>query len=242
MFEKRFTVFLAERPVLEKRLAFLAAEDVLWSCTSRGERHVVLLSAAREAACGLVYDGLAADFGGLLVREGDTDFVFSLLDTLRGEKLTLVTAESCTGGLVSKLLSDAPGSSDVLWGAFVTYSNDAKMKILGVSGEILRTCGAVSEETVRAMTAGALAASGAGAAVAVSGVAGPGGGSAEKPVGTVWIGARLAAGEHAERLFHFSGPRERVRVLAAWTALFLLEGLVRSRDGSIDITLPVGYI
>jgi PncC family amidohydrolase len=161
---------------------------------------------------------------------------------LRKKKITLVTAESCTGGLIAKLLTDVPGSSDVLWGAFVTYSNDAKTRILGVSGETLSTCGAVSGETVRAMTEGALAASGAGAAVAVSGVAGPGGGSAEKPVGTVWIGARLSSAEHTEKLFHFSGPRERVRTLAAWTALFLLERFVSQRDGSIDITLPVDYI
>jgi PncC family amidohydrolase len=165
-----------------------------------------------------------------------------LLDRLRGEKIALVTAESCTGGLIAKLLTDAPGSSDVVWGAFVTYSNDAKMRLLGVSAKILRQYGAVSQETARAMTEGAIAVSGAQAAVAVSGVAGPGGGSAEKPVGSVWIGARLSSGQHAEKLFRFPPPRERIRVLSAWTALFLLEGFVFQRDEALDIKLPLDYI
>jgi nicotinamide-nucleotide amidase len=204
-----------------------------------------LLSSAREEACLAAYEGLRRDFGPLLVRGGD--FVPALLDRLRKEKLTLVTAESCTGGLVAKLLTDAPGSSDVVWGAFVTYSNDAKTRLLGVSADTLDRCGAVSRETVAAMTAGALAVSGAGAAVAVSGIAGPGGGSAEKPVGSVWIGAGLESGKHAEKLFRFPPPRQRIRDLAAWTALFLLEDLVlqkeeTQRGETLDIQLPLDYI
>lgn len=219
-----------------------AGEDVLWARTSGEYRHVVRLSAGREAVCRAVYEGLLRDFGPFLIRGADDDVVPALLERLREEKLTLVTAESCTGGLIAKLLTDVPGSSDVVWGAFVTYSNDAKTRLLGVSADILRSYGAVSRETVHAMAAGALDASGAQAAVAVSGVAGPGGGSGEKPVGSVWIGARLSTGKHAEKFFRFPPPRERVRELSAWAALFLLEGLVSPGDETLDILLPLEYI
>jgi PncC family amidohydrolase len=242
VFEKRFSVFLVSRFVLEKRLAFYAGEDVLWTRTSGGYRHEVRLCAGLEEACARVYGGLLRDFGPFLLRGADDEFVPGLRDRLRKEKLALVTAESCTGGLVAKLLTDVPGSSDVVWGAFVTYSNNAKTRLLGVGADTLLRYGAVSRETVRAMAAGALAASEAQAAVAVSGVAGPGGGSAEKPGGSGWIGARLSSGEHMERLFRFPPPRERVRELSAWAALFLLEGLVSRRDETLDIVLPLDYI
>jgi nicotinamide-nucleotide amidase len=161
---------------------------------------------------------------------------------MRGRGLTLVTAESCTGGLVAKLLTDVAGCSDVLWGAFVTYSNDAKMKCLGVPEGTLRRYGAVSAQTVRAMARGALAVSGASAAIAVSGVAGPGGGGKRTPVGLVWIGLRLATGECAERSYAFPPPRQRVRVLAAGTALYLMESLVSRGPEALDIPPPREYI
>jgi nicotinamide-nucleotide amidase len=240
--ELRFTVFLVPPAVLEKRLARFAAADVLWRYTSRDERHVVVLSAAEETACRFVYAEIAREFGSRLVREGDWDYLPAFLAGLRAKSLSLVTAESCTGGLMAKLLTDTAGSSDVFWGAFVTYSNEAKTRVLGVGEDILRLYGAVSAETVRAMTKGALAVSGASAAIAVSGVAGPGGGSAEKPVGTVWIGARLSGGEHKEGSFLFSPPRARIRLLGAYAGLFMLEGLVSGEDKSIDIKLPFEYI
>lgn len=242
MFEKNFSVYLVSCSVLEKRLAFYAGEAVLWDRTSRDARHVVRLSAGQEEACRGVYEGLLRDFGPFLVRAGDDDFVSVLLERLRKERLVLVTAESCTGGLIAKLLTDVPGSSDVVWGAFVTYTNDAKTRLLGVPEDTLNRYGAVSRETVQAMAAGALESSGARAAVAVSGVAGPGGGSAEKPVGGVWVGARLSCGKHAERFFRFPPPRRRVRELSAWAALFLLECLVSQGDETLDIQIPVDYI
>jgi PncC family amidohydrolase len=161
---------------------------------------------------------------------------------MRKKGLSLVTAESCTGGLIAKLLTDVAGSSDVLWGAFVTYSNEAKMKCLGVPEGTLRRYGAVSAQTVRAMTRGALAASGASAAIAVSGIAGPGGGGQGKPVGFVWIGIRLATGERAERSYTFPPPRQRVRVLAAGTALYLMESLVSRGPEALDIPPPLEYM
>jgi nicotinamide-nucleotide amidase len=113
----------------------------------------------------------------------------ALIGRCRANHLMLATAESCTGGLIAGLISAVPGSSDVLDGGFVTYSNDAKTRMIGVPRELIARHGAVSEEVARAMAEGALAHSKADVAVAVTGVAGPGGGSAAKPVGLVHCAA-----------------------------------------------------
>ena len=123
----------------------------------------------------------------------------------------LATAESCTGGWIAKALTDVAGSSSWFTGGIVTYSNQAKEMLLGVRPETLARHGAVSRETVIEMVAGALARFGATVAVAVTGIAGPGGGTPEKPVGTVWIGwIRRGSDARAER-FQFDGDREAVR-------------------------------
>jgi nicotinamide-nucleotide amidase len=111
-----------------------------------------------------------------------------------GAKYRIVTAESCTGGWIAKAFTDAAGSSRWFEGGYVTYSNAAKARDLGVSGRTLAEHGAVSEPTVREMAAGALRATGADVSIAVSGIAGPDGGSVEKPVGTVWfcVGRRIS--------------------------------------------------
>ncbi|WP_018954466.1 CinA family protein [Thioalkalivibrio sulfidiphilus] len=133
--------------------------------------------------------------------------------------LRLVTAESCTGGWIAKLLTDIPGSSAWFERGLVTYSNSAKMELLDVPQAVLDVHGAVSEATVRSMAEGALARSGADVSVAVSGVAGPGGGSPEKPVGTVWL-AWAGAGSGAEaRRYQFDGDRDAVRRQAVAAAL-----------------------
>ncbi|SOB76254.1 nicotinamide-nucleotide amidase [Marinobacter sp. LV10R510-11A] len=135
---------------------------------------------------------------------------------------TLATAESCTGGWVAKVLTDKAGSSAYVVGGLVTYSNDAKQALLGVTDASLANHGAVSEPVVREMVAGALATTGANLAVAVSGVAGPGGGSELKPVGTVWFawGSSVAATEAVVQ--YFSGDRDQVRRQAV---LFALQGV-----------------
>jgi nicotinamide-nucleotide amidase len=112
-----------------------------------------------------------------------------LIDLCRSRRLMLATAESCTGGLIAALITAVPGSSDVLDCGFVTYSNDAKARMIGVPPELIAEHGAVSEEVARAMAEGALAHSAADIAVAVTGVAGPGGGTAAKPVGLVHCAA-----------------------------------------------------
>lgn len=131
-----------------------------------------------------------------------------LIDVLRERKQTIATAESCTGGGIAAKITAIAGSSDVFEAGYVTYSNRIKTQQLGVAEETLQAHGAVSEAVVREMVRGALSASQADIAVAVSGIAGPGGGSEEKPVGTVWIGWGYAGAIHAA---HYCFPYERTR-------------------------------
>ncbi|MFG1267490.1 CinA family protein [Xanthobacter sp. DSM 14520] len=147
----------------------------------------------------------------------------TVLETFRARGLTLATAESCTGGLVAGALTEVPGSSDVVDRGFVTYSNAAKTAMLGVPEAMLAAHGAVSEETARAMAKGALQAAGVDAAVAITGIAGPGGGSAEKPVGLVHFACARKDGtvEHRERRFGEVG-RGEIRQLSVLEALDLL--------------------
>lgn len=150
-----------------------------------------------------------------------------LLDALRTEKLMLATAESCTGGLISAYLTEVPGSSDVLERGFVTYSNNAKIQMLGVAPVLIEQHGAVSEEVACAMAEGAVAHSGADVAVSVTGVAGPGGGSIEKPVGLVHFAvARRGSGtKPSHRSFGDIG-RDQVRQESVVEAFCLVRSVV----------------
>jgi len=142
-----------------------------------------------------------------------------LLAQLQRQELTLATAESCTGGLIAAALTAIPGSSATLLGGFVTYSNAMKTQMLGVSEDILQGVGAVSEACARSMAAGALQLSGSDIAVACTGIAGPDGGSADKPVGLVFIAAaRRGMGSEAKR-FVFPGDRAAVRAATVAAAL-----------------------
>ena len=150
----------------------------------------------------------------------------SLLDLCRMRKLTIATAESCTGGLVAGALTEIPGSSDVIDRGFVTYSNAAKQAMLGVPASVLETRGAVSKETVEAMAAGALERSGADLSAAVTGIAGPGGGTAQKPVGLVHFAAARREGRllHRERRYGDLG-RAEIRRRSVLDALAMLAEL-----------------
>ncbi len=152
-------------------------------------------------------------------------------ERLRNIAEQLTTAESCTGGWVAKLLTDVPGSSAWFERGFVTYTNRSKLEMLGVAGDLLADHGAVSEATVRAMAQGALRHSGAGLALSVSGVAGPGGGSRDKPVGLVWF-SWARKDEHDEITISsehriFNGNRDDVRRQAVARAL---EGVLEVTD------------
>lgn len=125
--------------------------------------------------------------------------------------LMMVTAESCTGGWIAKTLTDLPGSSAWFECGVVAYSYEAKEALLGVNPQTLERSGAVSQETAMEMVSGALARFGASVAVAVTGIAGPSGGTPEKPVGTVWVAWKRRGGYAHAQLFNFSGDREAVR-------------------------------
>lgn len=149
---------------------------------------------------------------------------------LRDRGLTVALAESCTGGMLGAMLTSVPGSSEYLLFGAVVYSNSAKTSVLGVTEETLRAYGAVSEETALEMVRGVLRTSAADLGVAVTGVAGPGGGSDEKPVGTVWIAVGNRTGKLVAKHFLFRGNRERIRVMSAYVALRMMKELALGRD------------
>lgn len=148
-------------------------------------------------------------------------------EQLQRQGRMVVTAESCTGGWVAKALTDKPGSSAYVLGGLVTYSNSAKQALLGVTDASLDNYGAVSEQVVREMVVGALARTGADLAVSVSGVAGPGGGSKDKPVGTVWFAWGEVDSIQAT-LKQFEGDRDQVRRQAVLYALQSVKGFLNN--------------
>lgn len=172
-----------------------------------------------EAMMQPVYEEILRRVGEACYGEGvnrtPADAVLELLKN-RGETVTF--AESCTGGLLCGAFVDCAGASDCLKESFVTYANEAKEQMLGVKSETLARCGAVSSECAREMALGAARAAGADWAVSVTGIAGPGGGTAEKPVGTVWIGVAHGGAAQA-REYHFRGQRQWIRKLSVVNAL-----------------------
>lgn len=160
--------------------------------------------------------------------EGEDDLAALVLDRARTHRVRLGTAESCTGGLVGGRLTAIPGSSDVFMGGVICYSNDLKTALLGVEPALIAADGAVSESVASAMALGAIRALGIDLSVAVTGIAGPGGGTEAKPVGTVWLA--VADGEAVvARRIQIPGDRHNVRVRAAQAALALLDRRLRDR-------------
>jgi nicotinamide-nucleotide amidase len=160
-----------------------------------------------------------------MMSPGVLDAAAALLDACRARGWKLATAESCTGGLIAATLTAIAGASDVVDRGFVTYSNDAKLELLGVPDITVTKHGAISEPVARAMAEGALTRSRANLAISVTGIAGPGGGTVDKPVGLVWFGlAQLGAPVHSERVI-FPGDRTAIREATVAHAL----GLLRAR-------------
>ncbi len=150
----------------------------------------------------------------------------ALGEQFKSRRLSLVTAESCTGGWIAKAVTDVAGSSEWFDCGMAAYSYEAKQAMLGVRPETLMAHGAVSRETVIEMVSGALIHSGASIAVAVTGIAGPGGGTDDKPVGTVWLAWKRRGGYPKAEIFHFSGDRQVVRRQTVAAALDGLNRLV----------------
>ncbi len=146
----------------------------------------------------------------------------AVLDACRAKRLQRATAESCTGGMVTAALTDIAGSSDVVERGFVSYSNAAKSELLGVPAALIAAHGAVSAAVAEAMAAGALARAPVDLAIAVTGIAGPGGGTATKPVGLVWFASGRRGGAIVSESHVFPGDRAAVRLAATRRALELL--------------------
>jgi nicotinamide-nucleotide amidase len=180
----------------------------------------LLVSPGGEARADAIEAALERRFADAIFARDTRPVAAHVLDLLRARGLTLATAESCTGGLVGAALTDIPGSSDVFVGSVVAYANEVKSAALGVPEEALARHGAVSEEVARALAAGARDRLGADVAVAVTGVAGPSGGTPEKPVGLVWIAVSGPGFDEARRR-DLAGDREEIRARA--TALSLHE-------------------
>lgn len=168
----------------------------------------------------------------IFATKADVTLEDSVAKLLKKRHLTLTTAESCTGGLIAGRMVNVAGVSDVFYGSFVTYANEAKMELIGVKEETLQTYGAVSPETAREMVEGAAHRTHASAAIAVTGIAGPDGGTAEKPVGLVYI-AVYVNGHGAVKRCQFKGDRMAVRQRTVCESLYLLRKLIKKESGNL---------
>ena len=195
-------------------------------CARDFEIYVDLLATpGAEPRAAELEDDLAAALDPYLFSRSELPTPALVVDLLRARGLTLAAAESCTGGLVGARLTEVPGSSDVFLGSAVTYADGAKIELLGVPPALIERHGAVSPEVAAAMAAGARERFGADVAVSVTGVAGPGGGTPEKPVGLVYLHAVGPAGDRAAH-FELPGDRETIRGRATVAALHLVRRIV----------------
>lgn len=183
--------------------------------------------AEAEARLQQAAERLRDALGSAIYGEDDTDLAATVLDLCRASGLTVAVAESCTGGMLGERLTAIPGSSDVVRGGVIAYSNAVKRSMLGVSDAMLAEHGAVSEQVARAMATGVRRALDADVALAITGVAGPGGGSTEKPIGTVWIALDLQGSTEAV-LLRLWGDRQEIRQRSAQGALNLLRCALES--------------
>lgn len=205
--------------------------DVKISITPKsGICDLVVVPASEDFSfAGDLNNSVKTSFGDYILDEGMDSPEEELVTMLKKRKQTLSIAESCTGGLVAKRITDIPGSSEVFTGSIVAYSNDLKRKILGVSENTLSQKGAVSEETALEMAYGLKSLTGSDICVSITGIAGPGGGTAEKPVGTVCFAFYLGASCFAITR-NFSGNRDRVRTFAS---LFVFNFLRKELKSSV---------
>lgn len=180
-----------------------------------------------DAALASAASALAARLDDVVYGEGSDDLVAIVLGRLRAARMTLAVAESCTGGMLGARVTSVPGSSDVFLGGIIAYANDVKLGVLGVPPAVLAREGAVSEPVARRMATAARERTGARVGVGITGVAGPGGGSDEKPVGTVWIAVDIAGETDAARLVLW-GNREEIRYRATQVALDMIRRRVPS--------------
>ncbi len=224
------TALLVPESVLEDALRRHRREGTVWG-TRVAEDHIAFsLRGGQEGEREQVLAALQEQFGAVRLRRGSSrpgELLFRALE-LRGQQLAL--AESCTGGLAAKWLTDLPGASRVFWGGVGAYSNDAKERLLGVPRALLEEHGAVSAQAASGMARGLLERCSADLAAAVTGIAGPDGGSPEKPVGTVWISVLHRDGRTLTRGFQFAGGRDLIRRRSAVATLLAAECLLTGQE------------
>lgn len=190
--------------------------EILLKLIARSEK-----AADAKKSVDLACEKIKERLGDIVYSEGEEDMISVVGRMLRDRQMTLAVAESCTGGMLSNIITDIPGASDYFERGIISYSNRSKQELLGVSIETLRAHGAVSRETAMAMAEGIRKASDASIGVAVTGIAGPGGGSPEKPVGTVHM-AYCAEDKTESFEHHFQGDRQRIKLITSMTALDMI--------------------
>lgn len=220
------SAFMTPESVLEESLRKNKIGKVNWGTRVSGDHIEFHLKDGSNKERQEMFKSLKADLGELIIRIGDTTPAEVLSNALRSIGDKLVTAESCTGGLLGKLITDIPGSSDVYWGGYITYSNNAKENILGIPASLIEQYGAVSRDVCEKMAQEALRFSNADVSIAVSGIAGPEGGTHNKPVGTVWIAVLNKKDDFEVKLFHFSGSRASIRMKTAVSSFLLSEKML----------------
>ncbi len=225
------SAYLIPESVLEDMCQQVCPPDISWGTRIQPLRiSLYIRGGNREQRMKMLQD-LQQTAGSERIREGGAELAEKFIDSMRSKNLNCVFAESCTGGMLAKIITDIPGSSSVLWGSYVTYADDAKQRMLGVSAETLETCGAVSLETVAEMAEGALERSQADVACAVSGVAGPDGGTKEKPVGTVCFAFAAKGRETAAVQMRWTYPRrDLIRRRSVISALLLCEAFMNGLE------------
>lgn len=187
-------------------------------------------SAALDAAFDTAFDTLREAVGPYMVYDGDASAAEILIEALRSRGLTMAAAESCTGGNIARAITAVAGCSDVFKGSVISYANDVKTGVLGVDPAVIEADGAVSEATVRQMAEGARKLCCADCAVATSGIAGPGGATPTKPVGTVWMAVATPDGSVTATLHRFPGDRSRVIERATTAALLALASAIIAQN------------
>lgn len=226
-----YSVYLLGESMLEEKCARAASEGVLWGTRFQAHRVSLYISGPTEESRHQTVQALRSIVGETLVASGNIEAVDALSDYLSQHKLTISCAESCTSGYLAKLLTDKPGSSAWFWGGAVTYANEAKVGMLGVEPGTLAAHGAVSGPCVEEMARGMQKLSGTDVAVSISGIAGPDGGTPDKPVGEVWFGfASSGRKEQGVRVRFTTWGRDSIRRRSAVAACILARAYLEGKS------------
>lgn len=218
--------FLIPEAIINQKIKEMALPGLSWYTTIGDYSLRIRLQAADKNICEKAFSQLQKIFSAALIRKGEIDLAGHLANLLKKKGLKLALAESCSGGLVSKVFTDIPGASAFFWGSLVSYSNQAKQKILGISDEILRKYGAVSKECALEMASSIQKISGADLGMAISGIAGPSGGSKEKPLGLVYIAIKKKGDPALCTAFLFDGSRASIRKKSLIALLLIAENVI----------------